>query len=308
MSAPKTIVYFRNGIGNFIMMTPALRALASMDPCGKIDMCIPSDWTDSRAIAVRDILQRWDIINQVVAFPAEQFPHNYEQWFHVSHTEGGKAHSHFMSKGKPLWHLQRWGETHEIDYYMDHVRQLGYNGFCPDQFIPTAEGPILSSPAKMIGLGNGAFASKMWDKKRWPHFNQLALTLKRYFGCTIVLLGAGKELQEVDKAYVDHNYVGQLTITETAKAISQLDLYITTDSGNMHIADALGIPVIALFGATYLSKNRPVSKQAVIVRAGYPCQPCQGKESFNSCQDYRCMNDLTVGDIIHLVKKRLSYA
>jgi len=306
MSEPRTIVYFRNGIGNFIMMTPAIRALAERDPSGKVDLCFCDDWTDSRMPAVRDIAEQWELIDRVVTYPKEVMPREYDLYFWVHHTEGGKALDFFMAKQKPLWHLQRWGDTHEIDYYMEHVRRLGYNDLAPEQYVPIAKkGPEISSAVDVVALGNGAFVSKMWDKKRWPHFNSLAETLKRYLGCTIVLVGSGKELKEVDRQYVDYDFVGKLSITETAKVLSQVDLFITTDSGNMHIADALNVPMIALFGGTYLSKNRPVSKKAVVLRAGYPCQPCQGNEHFNSCSDYRCMRDLTIGEVVYSARKRL---
>ena len=289
------------------MMTPAIRALASMDESGKVDLCFCEDWTDSRMPAIRNIAERWDIINRVIVYPREPIA-GYSLYFWVHHTEGGKALNYFIQQQKPLWHLQKWELMHEIDYYMEHVRRLGYMDRCPDQYIPVAAEPILSSASKIIAFGNGAFASKMWDKKRWPHFNELAKTLKNFFGCTIVLVGHGKELHEVDKKYVDYNYVGELSITETAKVLQQVDLFVTTDSGNMHIADALQTPLIALFGGTYLSKNRPVSRRSLVLRVGYPCQPCQGKEAFNTCKDYKCMKDLTVGEVMHTARKIFSYA
>ena len=310
MSAPKTIVYFRNGIGNFIMMTPAIRALAALDASGKVDICLADDWKDSRMPAVREIAEKWDLVDSVITYPREPFKHDYDLYFYVHHTEGSVALNYFIEKGKALWHLQSWGEMHEIDYYMEHVRKLGSKLLCPDQFVPIAHEPtiIKGHEQPVIGLGNGAFVSKMWDKKRWPHFNHLAKTLKRYFNVKIALIGSSKELAEVDRDLVDYDCIDKLTITQTAKMISQLDLFITTDSGNMHIADALKVPMIALFGATYLSKNRPVSREAIVLRAGYPCQPCQGKEKFNTCTKYRCMEDLSVGDVMHLVRKKMAYA
>ena len=306
MRKPDTVVYFRNGIGNFVMMTPAIRALAELDGSHKVDLCFCDDWTDSRMPAVRDIAENWDLINAIVVYPKERLRDDYKTYFWCHHTEGGEALNYFMSRQKPLYHLQRWGEMHEVDYYMEHVYSLGYQGLPPSQFVPVSKkAPTLPSRLPIIALGNGAFQSDMWNKKRWPHFALLAETLKRYFECSVVLVGAGKELAEVNRKYVDCDFVDKLSMTETASVLNRVDLFVTTDSGNMHIADALGTRLIALFGGTYLSKNRPLGSRAFVLRAGYPCQPCQGKEQFNNCTNYRCMNDLLVGEVMHEIKKRM---
>ena len=69
-----TIANFRTGIGNFVLFTPALQALASMDPTGKIDLCIDMNWIDFRRQAVVELASKLPFINRVLGFPNDVVP------------------------------------------------------------------------------------------------------------------------------------------------------------------------------------------------------------------------------------------
>ena len=71
----------------------------------------------------------------------------------------------------------------------------------------------------------------------------------------------------------------------------------------MHIANALNVPMIALFGPTFMAKNGPRSKKARIIKADMDCVPCQDAPAFWSCEKYRCMESITAGDVMHEVRR-----
>lgn len=279
------------------MMTPAIQAMYELSG-EKIDFCVP-EWNDSRRQPCIDLLNAWDIVNEVVDIPKKE----YDMYFSSRHCEYGQIYDIFRRKQKTATFSPNWkanGE-HETEYYMRHARAAGFKGDTPSQFAPIKEIETGYDPKRLtIGLCNGFFNVKMWTKKAWPHFKQLAYYLRRYFNCEIVKLGSGKELSEVD---ADHDFVGKLTLPETAYAISKLDLFITTDTGNMHIGDALGVNMIALFGGTLLSKNKPLSPQSHVLTANVDCVPCQCKPRFHSCKDYECMRKLYVGDVLNLSRR-----
>jgi ADP-heptose:LPS heptosyltransferase len=67
----------------------------------------------------------------------------------------------------------------------------------------------------------------------------------------------------------------------------------------MHIADALNVPLIVLFGSTLASKNGPyMNKKARLVQSLLSCAPCQNTPNFHICETYQCMADISPGDVM----------
>lgn len=60
-----SIANFRNGIGNFVLYTPALRAIASLDSSGMVDLCLDADWEDGRKGSVIDLAKKLPFIQDV---------------------------------------------------------------------------------------------------------------------------------------------------------------------------------------------------------------------------------------------------
>jgi heptosyltransferase-2 len=102
---------------------------------------------------------------------------------------------------------------------------------------------------------------------------------------------------------------GKTTIEEMAALISSLDLFITNDTGPMHVAAALGIPVVAIFGATtpalgfapYTEKSRVVEPPNRL-----ECRPCS-PHGPKACpkEHFRCMNEITPESVIEAAKSLL---
>jgi ADP-heptose:LPS heptosyltransferase len=308
MSDTRTIAYFKNGIGNFVQMTPALQALASMEESGRIDLCIDSCWEDMRSGAFADIFAGCQFIDKVIRFPAEKFPREYKRWFYSKHSEGSDAFTLFQAKAPLFGNKTDWvaSLTNEVDYYMNLVRAVGYRGPTPRQYFPVMGAEqtqrVLTGTRPHVGLCNGSFG-KMAIAKQWPHFARLAEALRLMYDVRIVTVGVGKELSDVQ---ADSALVGKLSITETAAVIQQLKLLITVDSGLMHVADALGVPTLVIFGGSLVSKNGPVNPETPVVRLGLPCQPCQYTGLFDQCTNPICLKELTVGAVLHHVRAFLS--
>jgi ADP-heptose:LPS heptosyltransferase len=308
----KTIAHFRTGIGNFIMMTPALRALASMDPSGKVDICTDVDWTDSRKDGMLDIWRNLPFVEDVFVFDfsrpeAVKMPKDYSVWYYAEWATHGGAMD-FFSRRKP-YHQKRWDHnvTHESDYYFDIVKEhYGYTGEKPAQFIQAAENPAIDlGKRKLVCLCNGSFGDQAVAKK-WDYFPVLAAELKNYYGdkISIAKIGNSKELSDV--GVFDYDFVGKLSFTETAKVIDQCSLMVTTDTGLMHACDALKRPMVVLWGGAALVKNRPIAGSARVIHLGLGCQPCFRNEGYRDCMKYSCMADITVNEVMYNVRSELN--
>lgn len=303
-STSSTLAYFKNGIGNWVLMTPALQALASMDASGKILLVTDSAWDDSRVPALREMWAATPWIERVYAYPREVWHGKPERVYYSRHSESSEAMQWIQGFDPNFGNQIDWTGTlmHERDYYLELVRRLGYKGPSFAQSVPVGKNPA-EGLGVYIAICNGAFG-EMQTQKQWPHFKEFAKTITDYYGLPVVGVGNGKELSECAEA-LTINYAGKLSILDSAAVVKGARLFVTTDTGMMHVADALDAPQVVLFGGTVVGKNGPMSRNAVVVRAETGCQPCQYTDKFTSCSDARCMRELTVGKVMAYVRNIL---
>ena len=116
--------------------------------------------------------------------------------------------------------------------------------------------------------------------KQWPpeRFGEVGARLANERGATIVLTGSSNDSSLVDaarRAIADDAVIdltGQLDLVSLAAILERLDLYITGDTGPMHLAAAVGTPVVAIFGPSDPARYAP--RAARVVRIDLPCSPC----------------------------------
>lgn len=306
----KTLAHFRTGIGNFIMMTPALRALASMDPSGKVDICTDVDWTDSRKDGILDLWRRLPFVEDVYVMDFSdaslKMPKPYSVWYYAEWSTHGAARD-FFEKRKP-YHKAAWDHsiTHETDYYFSAVRDhYGYSGQKPDQAVACANSPALQlEDKKLVCLCNGSFGDTSVAKK-WNNFHSLAVELKNYYGNKIAIAKIGYNTELSDVGIYDYDFVGKLSFTETCKVIDQCSLMVTTDTGLMHAADALKKNMLVLWGGAALKKNEPIGGTSRVLHLGLKCQPCFRSERYKECINFSCMADISVGEVVYNVRRML---
>jgi heptosyltransferase-2 len=147
--------------------------------------------------------------------------------------------------------------------------------------------------------------------KRWPaaHFAALARRLASE-GRAAWLLGgpgdAGIGDQVAALAPEAINLAGRTPLSEAIDLISATQAVVSNDSGLMHVAAALGRPVIGLYGATSPDFTPPLSADAVILREDLPCSPC-GKRVC-PLGHFRCLNDLAPERVMAALQPRLASA
>jgi heptosyltransferase-2 len=102
----------------------------------------------------------------------------------------------------------------------------------------------------------------------------------------------------VDDAPAIVNVAGKTTLMELCQLIKFCRLLLTNDTGPMHLADAVGTPVVAVFGSTSAELTGPLNKHSRVVREPVECSPCFLRE----CPiDFRCMNGVTVDRVVRTV-------
>lgn len=209
---------------------------------------------------------------------------------------------------------QKIKNVHQTEYYLEMVISLGCAPIAREMHLETKINPIVvrkvlkkfipETKKNLIGIAPGATygAAKKWFPER---FAQLTDRLAgAFFGQTIILGGnddkkTAQEIDELSDAPLI-NLAGKTTLTEAAYLISQCSLFISNDSGLMHIAGALNIPTIAIFGSTNPVTTSPLGSQSVIIRKEVSCSPCL-KETCPT--DFRCMKLISVEDVFSVAQK-----
>lgn len=100
------------------------------------------------------------------------------------------------------------------------------------------------------------------------------------------------------------NLINKTSIQELCDYISMLDLFITNDSGPMHIAASFNIPIIAMFGPTDSKETSPWSKNAILLNKNLSCAPCKKREC--PLKHHNCMKLITPDEVIESANKILS--
>ncbi|MGO9580704.1 MAG: lipopolysaccharide heptosyltransferase II [Desulfobaccales bacterium] len=149
-----------------------------------------------------------------------------------------------------------------------------------------------------VGLSPGAAYG---PAKRWPaaRFAALGRELQREFGARLVLLGGSEERPVADEVKEQlqtpvADLVGRTSLRQALGVLSQLKLLVTNDSGLMHAAAALSVPLVALFGSTDPGATGPFTSRATVIRHPLPCSPCFKR----TCEEgYACLTAISVDEV-----------
>ena len=137
-------------------------------------------------------------------------------------------------------------------------------------------GAAASRPLVGVHVSGGR-AIKQWDPAR---FTEVAARLSDERGAAIVLTGAAAERSMVDQvrgalgARTVVDVAGDIDLVSLAAVLQRLDLLVTGDTGPMHLAAAVGTPVVAVFGPSDPVRYAPRGALDRVVRVDLPCSPC----------------------------------
>jgi heptosyltransferase I len=147
-------------------------------------------------------------------------------------------------------------------------------------------------PRPWLAVGPGS----RWATKRWPpeHFGALARQAQDRFGGTIVLVGAGDEMPLADAVAARLagpvcNLAGRTTLPQLTGVLSVVDLMLANDTGPLHLAVALGRPVVAPYTCTKVRLTGPYRSESTAVESRVWCQGSRLKR----CGRMECMTELT---------------
>ena len=157
----------------------------------------------------------------------------------------------------------------------------------------------------LVGMAPGAAYG---PAKRWfaDRFAAVADRLADRFACPVLLFGSGGDRPSTEAVQAAAktplvDIAGRTNLSDAIALIACCDLFVTNDSGLMHVAGALGVPTVAIFGSTNPQTTYPLGERTVLVRRPVDCSPCLKKVCPT---DFRCM-DLVSADEVYGESVRL---
>jgi heptosyltransferase-2 len=211
--------------------------------------------------------------------------------------------------------------NHETYYYLELLRRAGWIERLPqideisisvgEEDRQNAQERLLTAgvrqDAPRIALASGAAygSAKCWEPERYA---ALADRLIAAFDADVILVGTPQESGMAARiatamCHRAFNLVGTTKIGELPALLSTCRLFIGNDSGAMHVAGAVGVPVIGIFGPTDPQGTRAMTPQFSLIREPVDCSPC----FLRTCPiDHRCMTRISVERVFEAARVLLA--
>ena len=328
-----------NWVGDTVLSYPTVQQLKTLFPLSHLAILIPNFLIDlwktfphvDEIIPFqkkRGIGSIWEDLNLSQSLKERNFdlavilPRSFRSAFHiylaripirVGYQDEGRSIflTHGVRRSKETLHI------HRVHYYQKLIESLGEIDNPPSpQIILREEDRKWADQAlkdlgilgvkSLIGMNPGATygLAKCWYPER---FGELGKRLSEKWEVSILLFGKEEErpivqeiLRHLGAKGID--LTGKTGLLQLAALLERCHLLVTNDTGTMHVATAVGTPVVALFGSTDPLTTGPWGNGHVVVRKEIPCSPCWKR----ICPtDHQCMELITVDEVEEVVDHQL---
>jgi ADP-heptose:LPS heptosyltransferase len=273
-------------------------------------------------LEIKTALEKWDLVKYLTQIRKEKFD------MAVSLSQLGGFFTRFCAT--PIWSdftlITVQADRSVVQMCQDVLRVINISSdedqteFWYDEQAERAtelflRGSSFHDDRHMIAMHAGGH---YFIRKRWPltNFIEIIQYLTNDLGLRVILVGGHEDLEDalMIKSRVPEviTAVGMLKLTETAALLKQCCLFIGNDSGPLHLAAALGIPTIGLFGPTAPSQFYPYqAPRHTFIYKGLSCSPCYRFgggiwQYLPRCTKAYCMQAITVQEVIMKVMQTLS--
>jgi heptosyltransferase-2 len=210
--------------------------------------------------------------------------------------------------------------VHQIDYYLEMVRALG----CPPvtreaRLHPGGDSAALAealfyrfgivAKTPIIGISPGAAYG---PAKRWfpDRFGAVVDSLIEEYQAQAIVFGSGGDRPSAAEVQKNsrHQLIdisGKTNLREAIALISRCDVFISNDSGLMHVSGALGVPTVGIFASTNPATTSPAGPKSVVIHHDIACSPCLKPVCPT---DFQCMKLITVAEVRETARRLLEEA
>lgn len=205
-------------------------------------------------------------------------------------------------------------DKHEVDCFLDVLKADNLNVY--DNYLENWINEELKQSIKSNLPHDKEFAlvhaTSGNTKKEWSeeNFAQIIEYLSNEKNLTPVFLGTQKDSEKYcrilshiksDLKNTPLNFCGKFNLTESLAVTSFAKIIVGCDSGNLHMAASLNIPVVGIYGPMNAKKWHALCEKKEILQANLPCIPCELKKACT--QEYKCLKDITIDQVKNAINK-----
>jgi len=337
----KILIIMMGGIGNMIFLTPALKSIRKAFPSSELvfllgpygaEKVIEKSFLFDKKIIVetetyKGISGKIKLIRQL---RQERFD------LSISSTGSNPLKSGLLCllagikyrlgeniKGKGFFYNLKIPfnkYSHEVDSNIRLVQKLGIETADKNLFISISqedkeyaenifdknnlEGELVVGIHPGSGIHQAGF--KRWPKEKFARLADWIISSRK---ASVLLFGGQQEISlsndiQSQMSSVPLILTGKTTLSQTAALIKKCQLFISNDSGLLHVACAVNTPTISIFGPTDFRKTGPYPDSSILIRKDLSCSPCYvGKPV--SCSHLDCLHQITADEVSKIVKQQL---
>jgi heptosyltransferase-2 len=312
----KILVKAANWLGDAVMTLPALRSLKEMIPAARITVLTKPAFADLyRGAAgadevllherggVRPWLRTLREIRRRKFDAALVFPRSFSSAFLVYSARiprrigyAGEGRTALLTD--PVRRLPE--KRHRVHHFHHLLSAFGEPAPAHPPRLEILPDAAAWAEEKMpgkpwIGINPGATygEAKQWLPERFIELGKRLASRAR-----IVVVGGPAEVdlgERVAQGTGGICIAGKTTVSQLAAAIARCELFVTNDTGPMHVADAVGTPIVAVFGSTDWIETPPYGKKHTLVRREIECSPCLKRTC--PLKHHHCMEWITVDEV-----------
>ena len=233
---------------------------------------------------------------------------------------GRESYPGFMTDSVPGRHWHPGDHKHEVDYCLELARAAGARTNAADR-IPYLyvdslaqeqltqlfehEGIVPEKPIIACHISSNNGQSKRWPN---PYWATLIDKLIRGLNAQVILTGAPGDKSLIECVTQEmheqaFNLAGKTSLPQLVALLKRANMVISGDSGPMHIAEAVGTPLIAIHGPTDPTLSGPISSKATVLHSDIWCSPCYNAKDTADCRFYttQCMKNILPSQVYQVV-------
>lgn len=213
--------------------------------------------------------------------------------------------------------VREQGNKHATAHYFDLLHAVGISAVDQrlEMFFASSERADATQRFDAAGITEtglkvGLFPGAGWKLREWmpERFAAIGDKLVQHFNAKVLIFGGQRETELVHTVadLMDKRafaFAGNLQIRELAACIEKCDLFLTNDTGPMHIAAAVGTPTVSLFGPGNHIRFQPIGELHQTIRHDVPCSPC--KQFTDKCKNNICMKGIGVDEVWQSISRAL---
>lgn len=316
-SKRRALIAAAQGIGDILRVTPLIRVAHRLG--FEVDVLLATDYPE-----VAQLLEGAKEIRQVIQVPSERggstsasnwglksLPRDVttEEYDIAAFTAwSAPMRNGVRARRAMAFDHARWlaeGDSRSIERI---ARDMGWSGDMPEPFAMASERRF-DLPSGTVAIHPGCKAE--WPWKKWHGFDELAHKFR-----SVVIAGTQEDLlttgtyfqRDFEWPERAHNFVGRLSLTDTAALLRECVALVSNDSGLMHLAVALGVPTFGIFGITSPQREGMRLKNLYPITKGLPCEAAchAGTWGRRDCEYHlQCLKTLTAEEVFMKVTATL---